>query len=263
MAEVAPMFSDSAAYERFMAPWSRAAGAVFLDWLAPPTNAHWLDVGCGTGVFTQLLMERCLPTEVFAIDPVRAQIDRARHGTRTKEATFQIADAQSLPFVSRSFDIIVSALVLNFIPDCDRALAEMRRVARADGTVAAYVWDFGNELSPSGPFRAAIRHSGFELPEIPGASQSSLDALRSIFEQAGLVEIATRTIDVTVPFAHFGDFWRAQTSSHSPTTRMIAGLSATDRAKLAETVRCRLPVSSGGSIRYAARANAIKARAAG
>lgn len=262
MTEVAPSFDDSIAYERFMGPWSRAAGATFLDWLAPPANARWLDVGCGTGAFTQLVLERCFPKELFAVDPVPEQIDYASHRL-AKRITFQVADAQSLPFVDNSFDIIASALVLNFIPDRIRALAEMRRVARPAGIVAAYVWDFENELSPSGPFRSGIRRIGLELPDMPGANQSSLDALGLIFKQTGLVEITTRAIDVTVSFADFDDFWGAQTSSYSPTTSMIAALFAADRERLAQTVRCDLPDCGNGSIQYAARANAIKARVPG
>ena len=68
MADVAHSFDDSAAYERFMGRWSRAAGEVFVDWLAPPAGARWLDVGCGTGVFTELILDTCLPSAVFGVD---------------------------------------------------------------------------------------------------------------------------------------------------------------------------------------------------
>jgi ubiquinone/menaquinone biosynthesis C-methylase UbiE len=260
MVELAHSFDDSAAYERFMGRWSRAAGTVFLDWMAPPTGARWLDIGCGTGIFTGLIFDACSPAAVFAVDPARAQIDHARRQPVAQRANFRVADAQALPFPDSIFDVVASALVINFIPDRNRALSEMRRTARAGGFVAAYVWDFAAELGPSWPLRRGICQTGAGVPEVPGAKDSSLSALGSLFEQAGLEDIATRSIDVTVPFSDFNDFWQAQTPSYSPTTKMIAAMTESDRARLVEAVRADLPLRQDGRIEYSARANAIKAR---
>jgi len=263
MAEVAHSFDDSAAYERFVGRWGRAAGAVFLDWIAPPTNARWLDVGCGTGLFTELILDTRSPAVVFAIDQAEAQIEHARRKPAAQQADFQVADAQALPFPDSTFDVVASALVINFIPDRPRALSEMRRVARARSVVAGYVWDFTEELSPSGPFRLGMRQIVADLPALPGTEESRLGALRSLFERAGFEEIATRSIDVTVSFPHFEDFWLAQTPSYSPTTKMIAAMTKRDRVRLIEAVRAGLPIRPDGRIEYSARANAIKARVPG
>ena len=260
MAELAHSFDDSAAYERFMGRWSRAAGAVFLDWLAPPVDALWLDVGCGTGVFTELVLDRCSPASVQAVDPVAAQIGYARRRPVGSRAVFHVADAQGLPFADSTFDVVSAALVFNFVPDLPRALSELHRVTRGGGIVAGYVWDFGAEHSPSWPFRAGMRQFGADVPDIPGTRESSIDALVSLFEQAGLAEIETTAIDVTLTFADFDDFWKAQTPSYSPTTRMIAALAAIDCQRLMDTVQGTVPVNSAGKIEYSARANAIKAR---
>ena len=131
--DTAHSFNDSAAYERFVGSWGRAAGATFLDWLAAPTGAHWLDIGCGTGLFSELIVDRQSPATVFAIDAAAAQIEHARHKPVGRRAKFQVGDAQVLPFPDSSFDVVVSALVINFILDRPRALSEMRRVARARG----------------------------------------------------------------------------------------------------------------------------------
>jgi len=120
--ELAHSFDDSAAYERFMGRWSRAVGAIFLDWVAPPAGARWLDVGCGTGIFTELVLDACSPAAVFAVDPAEAQIDHACRQTVGQRANFRIADAQVLPFPNSTFDVVASALVINFIPDRVRAL---------------------------------------------------------------------------------------------------------------------------------------------
>src|SRR6478609_9935717 len=91
-------FDHGEAYERFMGRWSRAVGVVFLDWLAPIAGARWLDVGCGTGVFTQLILDTCAPSAVVAVDPMPSQLDHARLQPVAQRAEFQLADAQSLPF---------------------------------------------------------------------------------------------------------------------------------------------------------------------
>jgi len=211
--DTAHSFDDSAAYERFVGRWGAAAGAIFLDWLAPPSGACWLDIGCGTGLFTQLILGACSPAAVFAIDTAAAQIEHARRKSVTRDANFQVGDAQALPFSDSSFDVVASALVINFIPDRWRAVREMRRVARTGGVVAGYIWDFGEELSPSGPFRLGLREVFAELPALPGTEDASRDALRSLFARAGLEDVVTRTIDVTVSFPSFDDFWLAQTPS--------------------------------------------------
>ncbi len=256
---VAHSFDDSAAYERFMGRWSRAVGEVFVDWLAPPAGARWLDVGCGTGVFTELILDSSSPSAVFGVDPAQAQIDHASRRPVGQRVDFQVADAQTLPFPDASFDIVASALVINFIADRPRALSEMRRVLRAGGLVAAFVWDFEAELSPSWPLRLAMRPTGADVPPVPGTGESSVGALTTLFEQAGFDRIATRSITVTVPFPDFDAFWQAQTPGYSPIGKMIAAMMSADRLRLIETVRAGLPVSPDGSIQYPARANAIKA----
>ena len=133
-----------------------------------PAGAHWLDVGCGTGLFTELILDTRSPATVFAIDQAAAQIEHARRKPVAQRANFQVGDAQALPFPDSTFDVVVSALVINFIPDRPRALSEMRRVARTQGVVAGYVWDFGEELSPSGPFRLGMREIVADLPALPG-----------------------------------------------------------------------------------------------
>jgi SAM-dependent methyltransferase len=253
-------FDDSAAYERFVGKWGRAAGSVFLDWLDPPQAAAWLDVGCGTGLFTELILEKCAPASVVGVDPARAQIDYAGRKPIARRATFQVADGQALPFPDATFDVVASALVINFIPDRPKALAEMRRVVRPGGLVAGYIWDFARELSPSGPFRLGLRDIIGDIPPLPGSEDSEAHRFASLFEGAGLVDVATRSTDVIVEFPDFEAFWTAQTPSYAPTTRIIAAMSARDQVRVIEAVRARLLVSSDGAPRYSARANAVRAR---
>ena len=253
-------FDDSAAYERFMGRWSRAVAPVFLEWLSAPRGARWLDVGCGTGILTETLLQFCAPSAVCAVDPAPAQVKAAARGFAGGRTAFQVGDARRLPFRDASFDIVASALVINFIPDRAAAMSEMRRVARAGGLVAAYVWDFAEEHSPSGPLRRAMRRFGVAVPPIPGTDASQLEALRSLFYEARLEKIETRTIDVCLAYTDFEDFWQAQTPGYAPTTKLIASLSDSERARLRRAAQAALPAGPNGSIQYLARANAIKAR---
>jgi ubiquinone/menaquinone biosynthesis C-methylase UbiE len=260
MSDLALSFDDSAAYEGFMGRWSRAAGALFLEWMAPPANARWLDVGCGTGILAELILDACSPAAVSAVDPARAQIDHALRQPVAQRAHFRVADAQALPFETATFDIVVSGLVMNFIPDRHRAAAEMRRVARAGGIVAGYVWDFAAELSPSWPLRRAMRQVRADVPPVPGTEQSKLSALQSLFEKAGLEKIAVTPIQVTESFLDFDDFWTAQTSVYGPISSVFSGMREAERGRLMQAARDVLPACPDGRIKYSVRANAIKAR---
>jgi ubiquinone/menaquinone biosynthesis C-methylase UbiE len=154
MAEDTQRFSDGTAYEQFMGRWTCAVGTIFLDWLAPPTDARWLDIGCGTGVFTDLIVSTCAPATVIAIDPSEPQIEVARNKAIAQRVDFRVADSQKLPFSDNTFDIVVSALVINFISDRSQALAEMCRVCHPHGLIAGYVWDLAQRGPPFLPWFA-------------------------------------------------------------------------------------------------------------
>lgn len=253
-------FNDGAAYERFMGRWSRAGGRIFLDWLAPPLGTRWLDVGCGTGAFSELIAKMCSPESIVAIDLAEDRIEYARRLPVGQLADFRIADVLTLPFLDHSFDIVASALVINFISDRTRGLVEMRRVARPGGVIAGYVMDFANGRATGWPLTHGMRVLGLEPPPIPGAEDSSLEALQFLFEQAGLQSIEVRTIEVVSTFENFGDYWASQTPGFSPYSQLIASLLGTDRVLLREAVSAALPAGMDGSITYSTRANAIKAR---
>ena len=130
MSENQIRFDDGAGYERMMGVWSRLAGDVFLDWLAPRPGQRWVDVGCGNGAFTELLVARCSPAEVHGVDPSEAQLSFARSRHTAGIAHFQQGDAMALPFGDSSFDAAVMALVIFFVPEPAQGVAEMKRVVK-------------------------------------------------------------------------------------------------------------------------------------
>src|SRR5256885_2681721 len=121
MAEVKITFDAADVYERYMGRWSRAIGERFLAWLDAAKSARWLDVGCGTGAFSELIQRRCAPASIVGIDPSPQQIDYARQ--KFPGVTFQVGDSMEMSFAASEFDVVASALVFHFIPDRAKAFA--------------------------------------------------------------------------------------------------------------------------------------------
>lgn len=260
MSEAPSFFTDGQAYERLMGLWTRAAGEVFLRWLSPREGLSWLDVGCGTGTFTELVIDRCAPSCVSAIDPSEGQINYARGRPISSRVTFQTGDAQSLPFANDTFDVAVMALVINFVPDGAKAVAEMKRVVKPQGTLGAYVWDNLGGGFVQRPLVEGLMAIGVEAPAAGGLKNTSIEELRTLFERAGIEQIATRTIEIEVSYPNFEDYWSAQTGLVNPVVQPIRKLSEVDVARLQSYLRNRLSIDHSGRIAYAASANAVKGR---
>jgi SAM-dependent methyltransferase len=254
------LFTDGAAYERLMGRWSRRVGDVFLEWLEAPQNLRWLDVGCGTGVFTEQVIRDGSPAAVVGIDPSAEQLAYARERAGLATAEFRVGDAQDLPFVDASFDIAVMALVIHFVPDPAKAVTEMARVLRPGGRAAAYVWDYTKAGSPTAPLPAAMKAIGLAPPAPPSPQATSSAALEELWRTAGFVYIETRSIGILVEFADFEEFWGSMTVPVGPAGKAIAQMSPDGRKRLRSALEERTPVAADGRVVYEARANAIKGR---
>jgi SAM-dependent methyltransferase len=252
-------FEDGAAYEQMMGVWSRLAGEVSLDWLAPPPRQRWIDVGCGSGAFTELLVERCAPAEVQGIDPSEGQLVYARTRPAARLATFQQGDAMALPFAANRFDAAVMALVLVFVPVPAKGVGEMVRVVVPGGTVSAYMWDMLGGGFPLDPILVEMGAMGMSPPRPPQMAASGMTALRELWAGAGLEAVEIREITVHRTFADFDEFWTISLKSPALGPK-IAALPRDEADTLRQRVRARLPADPAGRIVHAARANAIKGR---
>jgi SAM-dependent methyltransferase len=261
MSDVKVVFDDAADYENYMGRWSRALGKEFLTWLAPPKNASWLDVGCGTGAFSELLVNTVEPRSVNGVDPAPAQIEYAvKH---IKCADFRVGDALALPFPDKSFDLVVSALVIHFLPNRAKGFTEMRRVATPGGVVAGYTWQRGGGLADGAPYipmSNAVRAIGGDVARLPTVPEGAPDALKTTLAGAGFENIETHPITVTQSFRTFDDYWRSQTPSFAPVAKSVLALSEGKREELKTYLRKTLPTAADGSISYPATALAFKAR---
>jgi ubiquinone/menaquinone biosynthesis C-methylase UbiE len=259
MAEPQIRFDDGAAYERMMGVWSRSAGEIFLDWLAPRAGSKWVDVGCGNGAFTELVIARTAPAEVQGIDPSEGQLAYARSRSGARMATFHLGDAMALPFAAQAFDVAVMALVIFFVPEPAKGVAEMARVVAPGGQVAAYAWDMAGGGFPLHPIQTELRAMGFSPLLPPSADASRTEALQKLWTEAGLVGVETRRIDVQRSFVDFDDYWGAATLSPSMGS-LLASLASDVVAQLKTRVRAHLQEDGAGHVTGRAWANAIKGR---
>jgi SAM-dependent methyltransferase len=252
-------FDDGAAYERYMGRWSQLAGGAFLDWIASPSGLQWLDVGCGNGAFTEMLVERCAPSSVHGIDPSEGQLAYARTRPASRIAEFRQGDAMALPFADDSFDAAVMPLVIFFVADPPKGVAEMARVVRPGGLVTAYAWDLAGGGFPYHGLQEEIRALGGTVPLPPRPDASRLDAMYGLWTDAGLTDVETRAITVERSFDHLDDYWT--TILGGPSVRAaLASMTPEQIAVLEKRMRARLAADTVGRITYTARANAVKGR---
>jgi len=252
-------FDDGAAYERYMGKWSQRAGEAFIDWLAPASGLRWLDVGCGNGAFTEMLVERCAPVSVQGIDPSEGQLAFARTRPALRAAQFHQGDAMALPFPDDTFDAAVMPLVLFFVPDPAKGVAEMARVVRPGGCVAAYAWDMPGGGFPYEALHGEMRALGLGVPAPPNPDASRLEAMRELWTGAGLDAVDTREISVQRTFADFDDYWTTIFMAPSVGAK-LAAMASDDVAVLEARMRARLPTDAAGRITYSAVANAVGGR---
>jgi ubiquinone/menaquinone biosynthesis C-methylase UbiE len=252
-------FNDGKAYERMMGRWSRIAGDQFIDWIEAPKGLRWVDVGCGNGAFTEVLIGRASPAAVTGIDPSEGQISYARTRPGAAMAQFQIGDAQSLPFADDSFDAASMALVIAFLDDPGKAAAEMARVVRPGGLVATYMWSFPDGF-PLRPLGMAMKSLGLNPLAPPNVKAGDLENLSHYWQQAGLRSVETRVIRIQILFADFDDFWQSASAPAGPSGQAITALSPDEREEVKARLRKQLPVAADGRITYEAIANAVKGK---
>jgi SAM-dependent methyltransferase len=249
-------------YDRYMGRWSRQIAPRFLDWLGLPEGSDWLEVGCGTGVLTSMIVTQCKPKSVTAIDPSEDFLAKARVAVPDQRTVLQPGDAQALPVDAACKDAIVSGLVLNFVPDKSRALAEMQRVGRPGATIAFYVWDYpGGGVEFLHAFWTAavmLDPAAVILAEDRRFSFCTKDGLIGLAKTTGLSSIETTEIVIPTIFNDFDDYWHPFTLGTGPAPSYCAGLPSEARQRLKDALYAMLPRLADGSIQLKARVWAVR-----
>lgn len=257
------LWAAGEAYERYVGRWSRLVAADFLDWLGVAPRWRWLDVGCGTGALSATILHRAQPASVTGLDSSEGFLSRAREHVQDPRAAFDHGDAQVLPYDDGQFDVAVSGLVLNFVPDQARMLAEMPRVVRPGGTIALYVWDYAERMELMRHFwdaAAALDPPARKLDEGVRFPVCRPGPLVDLFRAAGLEAVATTAIDVPTVFADFDDYWSPFLGGQGPAPGYCMSLAEETRGKLRERLRQTLPIGPDGRIALTARAWAVRGR---
>jgi SAM-dependent methyltransferase len=230
-------FQNAEAYERFMGRWSRRLAKLLIGFGGVADGERVLDVGCGTGSLTFALAETANLAAITGVDLTQGFLDFARARNIDPRIAFEHGDARALPFADNSFDRAFAMLVLHFLPDAMRAVAEMRRVVRPGGTVAAAVWDlYGGQPHIRMIWDiAAVLDPGLERPlfrpmAAPGEMEEAWRAL-------GLLDVEQTSLTIRVEFSGFEDFWSPFLLGEGPHGQYVAKLTEAVRAVLQEHAR--------------------------
>jgi SAM-dependent methyltransferase len=250
-------------YERYMGRWSRPVAHSFVSWLEAPGGACWLEVGCGTGALTRAICDLAAPASVLACDPSESFVSYAKATLVDPRISFVLADAEHPPKPQTPVDVVVSGLVLNFLPDPQRAIAAMGRGASRNALVAAYVWDYLQGMEFLRVFwdeASRLDPSAESLDEGRRFPLCRLDGLTTLFLQGGLREVKGSALQVATSFADFDDFWGPFLTGTGPAPSYVASLSQSHRDSLQERLSERLKADGNGSIAMKARAWAVVGR---
>ena len=230
-------FQNAEAYELLMGRWSRRLAPLLIGFGGLSDGDRVLDVGCGTGSLTFALPQIAKIRAVTGIDLTAAFLEFARSRNTDPRIAFQAADARDLAFEDNSFDRAFSMLVLQFIPDAARVVAEMRRVVRPGGTVTAAVWDAYSGM----PYLrilwdiAATLDPAVERPLL--RSLSAPDEMPAVWRELGLVDVERADLVIRIEFSSFADFWSPFTTGEGPHGQFVANLSESARGTLREHMR--------------------------
>jgi ubiquinone/menaquinone biosynthesis C-methylase UbiE len=253
------LHTDADKYQAGMGGWSKTLAPLFIEFIGGIKEGHRvLDVGCGTGALTSTIADTTKASTVVGIDPSVGYIEYARSHNTHSHVSFEIGDAQQLPYDNGSFDCCVSSLMIQFVSDADTAAREMRRVTKKRGTVATCVWD------NSGGMELAERFWDAAIAVDPGAKRTgdrrygSASALSDLWTAAGFADVETRALVITMEFPSFEDLWRIQSDAQGPPKLYLSSLSEDRRQLLKDRLRTDiLGNRPDGSITLRAKAWAV------
>ena len=231
----------SAAYERFMGRWSRLLAPAYVSFAGAGNGDRVLDVGAGTGSLSFALEATAGVKEVVGVDPSEALIAYAKTG-KAWRARFEVGDAQALKFGDASFDRVMSLLVLNFVPDHDRAIAEMRRVTRPGGGVSACVWDYNEGMQMLRYFwdEAVALDPDADKKDERHMKLSREGQLGAAWKKAGLENVQEKPIAIEQSYTSFDDYWEPFLKGAGPAGAYAVSLPEDRRRQLESRLRQRL-----------------------
>jgi SAM-dependent methyltransferase len=260
------IFGESAAYERFMGRWSSRLAPLMVQFAGIRDGHAVLDVGSGTGALAFAIAEAVPSARITGVDPSAAYVAYARARATNDRLRFAVGDAQQLQFPDRTFERVLSLLVMNFIPDPAKALREMIRVTRPGGVIAAAVWDYGDGMQMLRVFwdEAIARDPAIAARDERHMPLCGRGELSALWRAHGLEQVEERPLTIQQSFASFEDYWSPFLGGQGPAGVYVASLTEAARAELRLRLRRRL-LGDGEdrAITLEARAWAVKGVAPG
>ncbi|HET6595488.1 MAG TPA: methyltransferase domain-containing protein [Anaerolineales bacterium] len=255
------VWASGDSYEPYVGRWSRLVAQEFIPWLAVPERSQWLDVGSGTGVLTQTILNAANPKKIIGIDRSEGFVDFARSKVNDPRAEFEVGNAQALLIQSEVFDAAVSGLVLNFVPHPTEMVAEMARAVGRGGVVALYVWDYAGKMQMMRHFWNAVIDldpGARDLDEGRRFPICNPQPLVDLFQNAGLAQVQVRPIDVSADFKNFDDYWVPFLGGQGPAPGYVMSLTESRRSQLRQRIHNSLPFALDGTIPLVLRAWSVK-----
>ena len=261
-------FSDADAYELQMGRWSRGLAVSFMEFVGTGLSGHVLDVGCGTGSLTFGLAKRYPTLRVTGVDFTAAFIERAQSLSNDGRLSFEVGDATAMRFPDASFDHTLSLLCLHFASPAEKAIAEMKRVTKPGGTVAAAVWDARGGLASMRMFwdTAAVLESKAVQARAAHITRPMCrpGELEAAWRDVGLADVVSSTVETRMVYRDFADYWAPFLGKQAGPAAYVASLSPTEVDRLREAVRLAyLDGEADGPRSYAAIAWAVRGRVPG
>jgi len=232
---------SATAYEHFMGRWSRQLSPRFIEFAGISDGERILDVGCGTGSLTRVLLDSADLKSIAAVDLADVYLESARQAIRDPRVGFKTGDATSLPFADKSFDRAFAMLVLHFVPDAKKALSEMRRVVRSGGVVAATVWDGFGGMPAQRLFWDAAATLGIAsdkvLRDFYFRPMTRPNEMRAAWSEAGLKSVEQSSITIRFEYENFSDYWFPIAAGEAALGKFALSLAPEQRAALEAAVR--------------------------
>lgn len=218
-------------YDRFMGRYSRELAPRLIEFAGVEPGMAVVDVGCGPGPLTERLVERVGAGNVAAADP--SEPFAAAAAERTPGADVRQAAAEELPWEDDRFDAALSQLVVNFMRDADAGVAEMRRVVRAGGVVAACTWSYADDMQMLRGFWDAARRLDSDAPD-EGTTMRyrSTEELDELWRRVGLTDVETDHLSVETGYTGFDDLWEPFTYGVGPAGAYLAQLDPEQRDRV-------------------------------
>lgn len=256
-------FSNAKSYESYVGRWSRLVAQPFIAWVNAAAGGTWLDVGAGTGILTEVILQEASPAKVVGVDLSQEYIEFARQRIHDDRVEFRVGDAINIAFETPQFDVAAAGLVLNFLPDPQQATKSMVQAVKGGGIVAAYVWDYGGQMEMMRHFWDAAIKVDPAAGEADAGQRFTIckpENLRALFQSVNLNAVEVMPIDIQTPFKDFDDYWLPFLGAQGSVSKYLRGLSDETRTALRDQLQRQLPTTDDGGISLVARAWAVKGK---